>query len=797
VYLTEGSASGNKATMTNGTIPFSDSSLSTFGAVKMVSGTAESNEVEVSASECAFIVGVYVDGGSDDTEVNKNKVTVSGSTGKSVIVANLKDGNAKGKAAGNILEISDSVYEKVAGADISEGNAEENTITITKSSSSTVCGGATQKGSANENVVNIESGSISGAQINVVGGYVESTGNADYNVVNINNGEIKISGSGVLAGGVGIGGNAVGNQVNIKGGNFTGGEDFTIAAGLATGAASNNILTISGGDFAAGISYYGGMGSTGGSANVLNLVKTVIAGEAKDVNYFQKMNFTIPSGATTDTVMIKSQTAVALHDSNGDIAFTTNLNKLSLKDGEYITLIKNVKTDGLSDSKWDADTEMYKWDDVDGYKYQILDFGGTKELVYGKGDINAKADFDIITGGVTSKVGDCYYNDGGGTTDDIANTAKTYNYNVLGNTDVTDGTPTTSYSNNQVIVRRGTYKGTGEIKGIFGALAVDGSGKVSVDGNKVEIIDGTVQGTDSDDSFIVGGCNAQFEEDGDLGTASNNQVIIHSIKLVDNVNIAGGYLVTDYDGEGTVAGNSVVVENLSDGHPMVYGGYNMGMGETILNSVEICTGTYYGVLGGVANGGSAVDNKVVIHNGIYNDGVEAMPAVGGGLSGIIAIYNEVLIENGTFNGDIFGGFAFDGAANENKVTIKDGTFEEGVNIYGGNSVIKGNAEKNSVTLEAGSFEDEVSIYGGYTEKGNVKNNVVTINNATCSDYAYVHGGCTHGNGNAEQNTVTINGGDYDRISVYGAKVDVDNTENINQSLVVNKNTINIVDGNFG
>ena len=111
--------------------------------------------------------------------------------------------------------------------------------------------------------------------------------------------------------------------------------------------------------------------------------------------------------------------------------------------------------------------------------------------------------------------------------------------------------------------------------------------------------------------------------------------------------------------------------------------------------------------------------------------------------------NSVTIEAGNFQGHISGGYAH-GDAEGNNVTITGGTFEgylDGGCAYGGDAV------GNSIAITGGTFSD-YEMTGGYAKDGNAEGNSVTITGGTFE--GYLAGGCASG-GNATGNTITISG----------------------------------------
>ena len=125
-------------------------------------------------------------------------------------------------------------------------------------------------------------------------------------------------------------------------------------------------------------------------------------------------------------------------------------------------------------------------------------------------------------------------------------------------------------------------------------------------------------------------------------------------------------------------------------------------------------------------------------------------------NGIVTI-NDNLDRSYTFTGDIYGGAALiDGEdepvsdANNNKVFITTSKATIMSDVYGGYAK-DGNAEGNSVTIEAGNFQGHIS--GGYAH-GDAEGNNVTITGGTFE--GYLDGGCAYG-GDATGNTITISG----------------------------------------
>ena len=126
----------------------------------------------------------------------------------------------------------------------------------------------------------------------------------------------------------------------------------------------------------------------------------------------------------------------------------------------------------------------------------------------------------------------------------------------------------------------------------------------------------------------------------------------------------------------------------------------------------------------------------------FNGAYDASADVSGG---------KVTISDGTtVNGGVYGGYSYDGNANENKVTISGGNVGY---VYGGCSENKG-ANGNIVTIIDGEFE---FVTGGenYSDTGSANGNIVTITGGTVK--GTVTGGSADGDGSANDNIVNIAG----------------------------------------
>ena len=532
-YSIGGEASGNKLIINSGTINGSDKSVC--GGYSEGSGKVSKNEVTINGGT---INNDVYSGWSVSGEVSENKLSINNVT----IEGNVHGGRTNGAASKNEVTIKNSTItgEVYGGRSNDSGEVSRNKI-ITDSStiSGNVYGGYGQGGSAIRNEVTINSGTINGNYMKVYGGS-SGSGQANLNIVTINGGTIdgnskKVYGgyshgnsvnsnkviitggtvnANVYGGFTNDNGAAIGNEVTIKNGTISG----EVYGGESDGGAAwQNTVTINGGIFK-DAKLYGGKGYTTSTDNTLNL-NAVINGTISEVAKFQKVNFTFPAGMDREMPMLKVTTSMALDGVTFDVQ--------NWSDGDYITLVKNV-----DDASFTPSGNFY-----------VLNIGGTKELVYANGTPTAKADYTI-------KQGSKKY--------DSAATAGTYNNDVKGNT--TDGELSdTSYSGNEIIIRRGTY--TGNVMGAY-----DSNNNNNVTSNKVVIYDGTF-------SYPVRGGWASH------GNAENNSVTIKGGTF--NNPIYGGHTTA-----GIATNNTVTIEGgtFTSGSYKLYGGYTdsgMSSGNTL------------------------------------------------------------------------------------------------------------------------------------------------------------------------------------------------------------------------
>lgn len=429
------------------------------------------------------------------------------------------------------------------------------------------------------------------------------------------------------------------NAITINGGDFTGVDSLNILGGGGdTATMSNNTITINGGKFSSDKSkrfciYAGDSGAETGTGNVLN-INTCVDGIVETIYEPQTINFKAPSGMDTELPMLKVRNAVALAGVNFDV----DVSNIPLAADDYITLISNVNN-----------TSFMPVDD----HYQVLDFGDYKELVYaGSTDpVGPKKDFTITMSGggkIQDGVNDTHYDD------------------------FFDRIDWTSYSENEMVIRRGTYTSnvcasskvvtspddtecffvtyntltiyngnflteSGSTAIITGACGSQESFHSSeVGNNTLNILDGTFKPTGYDATMILCGGYGQKN----VLVRDNTLDVAGGVFIVDEdryLKLYGGYV----DDKGDVQNNKVVF--VGDGSTV-----NVGGSECV---IDIC--------GGYSKNGDANNNKVYIYSDTSSSCVINIEGGRSAQSGKTAIGNIVNIgkEDGStvFNNAIFNG----------------------------------------------------------------------------------------------------------------------------------------------
>ena len=262
--------------------------------------------------------------------------------------------------------------------------------------------------------------------------------------------------------------------------------------------------------------------------------------------------------------------------------------------------------------------------------------------------------------------------------------------------------------------------------------------------------------------------------------ASRNTVTIRD--NVDVNEVRGGAPL-----QGDAIGNTVVLEDAGTIN-MLYGAFssaNQYRGKVAGNTVVVKGGTVRVFLrGGESHLNIATGNSVVFKDGSFEaesgGTLASMKGIAGGYSkNASATHNTVVIDiergiygAGSFNAFIAGGYAqgestdpsqwdtMKKTAAYNAVTIKNGVFKatpggEAGEIVGGYAKL-GRAEANTVSIEGGTFNKN-NIIGGRSEKNVATGNTVIINGGAFADAGYIAGGAT-GLSSATNNTVVLGSG---------------------------------------
>lgn len=328
-----------------------------------------------------------------------------------------------------------------------------------------------------------------------------------------------------------------------------------------------------------------------------------------------------------------------------------------------------------------------------------------------------------------------------------------------------------------------TFKNSKSSGSLYGGWAEAGDAKNSVV---------TITGSTINSSNVVGGHT-------NAGTADNNEVKITDSEI--SYVVVGGEIFTDgSNASGSATNNKVTLINSSAN--IVYGGrvggtWGIATGDTSANGIGDATGNTLTIeslksvsainleqiFGGVVTGqGNANSNKVVLGktgavavdmtkvNTLYGGGSQN----GGGVRGGDANGNEIAIKSnvtlgtgtGSSNGTrIYGGYAYAGAANQNKITIDKDAVVNAYFMYGGNS--SGNAtdgisqaNQNQVII-SGTVTVGNSVAGGFAAgKAGVAGTMAQGNKVSVTAGGTLNGAIRGGisaYGSADGNTVAVDG----------------------------------------
>ena len=327
--------------------------------------------------------------------------------------------------------------------------------------------------------------------------------------------------------------------------------------------------------------------------------------------------------------------------------------------------------------------------------------------------------------------------------------------------------------NSHVIGNTVTISG-GTVRDIYGGQ----SGKGNALNNRV-----TLDGAASQTNVIYGGRVEQ-------GTARENAVVMKN-GSVTMTNGSANWLLGGYSDSGDVSGNSV---NVSGG--TLSGGVNGGettSGNATGNSVDFSNVTATYVQGGYSGSGSATGNSLALHSGtVQNNAFGGYVDSGSGE----ASDNSVTFNGGSVTNNIYGGMSAAGLAQNNSVTMTNGSANWLLGGYSAN----GNVIGNSVNISGGTL---TGVSGGESNSGSATGNIVSISGGTVQ--SNVNGGfVASGSGKATGNIVNISGNaDLSTATVAGGISSSDaftgNTLNKNSDAAVNiaRNFASVIFGYSG
>ena len=328
--------------------------------------------------------------------------------------------------------------------------------------------------------------------------------------------------------------------------------------------------------------------------------------------------------------------------------------------------------------------------------------------------------------------------------------------------------------NSHVIGNTVTISG-GTVRDIYGGQSGKGNAlnnRVTLDGaaSQTNVIYGgrVEQGTARENAVVMKNGSVTLGIFGGIATADGGQAQDNHVTMSGGSvgeHLIGGYV---QNGSGAATGNSVIF-NGGSVTENVYGGRSVN-GPAQNNSVTMTNGSAKWLLGGYSDSGDVSGNSVNVSGGTLSGGVNGGETTSGNATGnsvdfsnVTATYiqggysgsgsatgNSLALHSGTVQNNAFGGYVDSGSgeASDNSVTFNGGSVTN--NIYGGMSAA-GLAQNNSVTMTNGSAK---WLLGGYSANGNVIGNSVNISGGTLTG---VSGGESN-SGSATGNIVSISGG---------------------------------------
>ena len=309
--------------------------------------------------------------------------------------------------------------------------------------------------------------------------------------------------------------------------------------------------------------------------------------------------------------------------------------------------------------------------------------------------------------------------------------------------------------NSHVIGNTVTISG-GTVRDIYGGQSGKGNAlnnSVTLDGaaSQANVIYGgrVEQGTARENAVVMKNGSVTLGIFGGIATADGGQAQDNHVTMSGGSvgeHLIGGYV---QNGNGAATGNSVIF-NGGSVTENVYGGRSVN-GPAQNNSVTMTNGSAKWLLGGYSNSGDASGNRVEVSGGTLSGGVNGGETTSGNATG-----NRVDFSNVTAT-SVQGGYSGSGSATGNSLAIRSGTVQN--NAFGGYvDSGSGEASGNSVTFNGGSVTN--NIYGGMSAAGLAQNNSVTMTNGSAK---WLLGGYS-ANGNVIGNSVNVSGGTLTGVS---------------------------------
>ena len=294
---------------------------------------------------------------------------------------------------------------------------------------------------------------------------------------------------------------------------------------------------------------------------------------------------------------------------------------------------------------------------------------------------------------------------------------------------------------------------------------------------------------------------------GVLGTA--NYAMANSVGGNDNNLVIGEDTYDAYIGKNGASDNKI--DYSSAEHDFIAGGYAEDASDVKNNVVNISTGRDDSkeikyVFAGFSNTedfSNLQNNELVIENSnltfeMLSGGCAYYYGESGNAkNNTVKIKDSTLKHGETILSFISGGTVQNGISSENNIIIENSIIDEDSVIYvnGGHINNKGIVEKNNVVIKSLTINKSfLQIHGGFVTgeslENKVVNNSVIIDSITRNEGSgvFITGGFIHF-GNAESNTLTINGGDFYELDKICASV-------VNYNGSANSNILNINDGTF-